>query len=191
MGLDLTAGEVVWLLGLSRHQAIEEDAPGSSLGHLDGGGGEHHGIPTVARWSEVHAAKSRLVARARNRARAALDTFAMELRGRGYTESEVADLVGSSQQSVNRHFKIGLRELLDELEVDPFDTSPAMSRISMCLRCGVRPRARRAAVFQKVPGSPPREVQPERHLSVCARCVADPAGLMVGRRANSSEAGRG
>jgi hypothetical protein len=166
---DYTAGEVAWLLSLTRTDAIEHDAPSSHLGQPDGAGEGGHRIPTLARWAEVHGVKRRVVCRRR-------DALAAELVARGYTQPEVAELLDSSQPTIHRRFKASVRDILAELGGEADDVADAPARPSMCLRCGVRPRARVAPIYLKVRGQAPRQVSPERELGVCALCAVDDVG---------------
>jgi hypothetical protein len=160
-----TVGELVWLLALRYKDALEEDLPGSSLMRADGGGGRWGGdptrIPTLARWSEVHAAKERVVRRRR-------DAIAAELLAQGYVQAEVASLLETSQQTVSRRFRATLREILDELG-GPRSSEDASSRVPLCLICGRRPRARAAAVTRNTLGGV-QVLRAERDVAVCDGC---------------------
>ena len=105
-------GEVVWLLALSRKDAIEEDLPGSSLLQPDGGSSETTRVPTLARWSEVRTVRDRVARRKR-------DVAATELVAQGYSQGEVAALQGVSQQTISRRFRATAEEIVALLNGAP------------------------------------------------------------------------
>lgn len=91
-----SVGEVVWLLALSRKDAIAE------------GLGDATRVPTLALWSEVRAARRRLGGQRR-------DTAAAWLLAQGHSQGEVAEQLGMSQQTVSRRFRASIEQLVDEL----------------------------------------------------------------------------
>lgn len=64
-------------------------------------------LPVVVRWREVH--------EARVRAQGRLDERVVALRGQGFTEREIAPIIGRSQQTVSRRFRASVVEILREL----------------------------------------------------------------------------
>jgi hypothetical protein len=116
--MDYSAGEVAMFLAITDpRDAI--DTPQSGLTAPDGGGGgEGDRIPFFARWSEVHRAKRRVIARrslAIDRERAQLVAVEAQLVARGYTGDEVASIMSTSQQSVSRHSRSMIDSILHEL----------------------------------------------------------------------------
>lgn len=167
-----TVGEVVFLLGLTEHQALSEDAVFRSCladitedGHSSSTShAEFDPVPTYARWSEVHRARLRAIPEA-------IDRRIVDMRARGFTEREISQRLDVSQPTVHRHFRARLRDVIAELGgvVEPEDTT---SVIPMCLLCGQRPRAVLARVTRKRRGMAPKVLLEERHSSVCVECTA-------------------
>jgi hypothetical protein len=172
-----SVGEITWLLALNYEDVLEEDFPATSLSQPDSNGsGDTTRVPTLARWAEVRAAAARVIKHKR-------DLEGAELVARGYTQAEVAGLLGASQQTVSRRFRATVAEILEELGGPVQAPADATSGPAACLLCGVRPRARAAAVTRRVRGGV-QVLRAERELGVCAAC-ADPGsvGLLTGRAA--------
>ncbi len=168
-----TAGEVVWLLSLTPEEVELEDVPGSILGQPDGGGeGDGHRIPTVARWSEVQRARERVIRRKARADAGRREVEALELVARGYTQQEAAAIAETSQPTVSRRVRTGLREILAELGGEAAGPAETTSHLELCLACGERPRARVPAVRRKRPGMEPLELRPERPIGLCVRCAS-------------------
>ena len=171
MGYDAyTAGEVVWLLGLTREEVVLEDLPGSVLGQLDGGGeSDGHRIPTLARWAEVHRARDRVIRRRAIVEAASREFEALRLVARGYTQQEAAAIAKTSQPTVSRRARAALREVLAELGGELVEDRGDLR--SLCLSCGTRPRARVPAVKRARPGMEALVVRPERPIGLCTECA--------------------
>lgn len=166
-----SAGEVVWLLSLTREEALAHDsAPRTSTAHMSTDGTERAqssegpSLPAVVRWNDVHDARARVLDRKRM-------VQVIRLRGFGYTQQEIAEKLGVSQPTVSRAFKAAVREVLEELGGEQLPAMAASSRLSMCMRCGQRPRARHPEVRRRVRGAPPKLVRPERQASLCDHCL--------------------
>lgn len=118
-----TPGEVLFLLSLTREEAIDVDASQpDSCAHLSedpipsGDAGDDAELFTIARWHDVHDARRRIVHSKR-------DDLLLQLRARDFSQEEIAAVLGSSQPTVSRRIKATLRELLDDLGAD--DRGPA------------------------------------------------------------------
>ena len=170
MGDAYTAGEVVWLLGLSREEVELEDQPGSTLGQPDGGGEHGHRIPTLARWAEVRRARDAVIRRRRAAEAVARGMAVLELVARGYTQQEAAAIAGVSQPTVSRRVRASLRDILAELGGE-LGLEDATSHIELCLSCGLRPRVRVPAVKRHVRGVGMVELRPERPIGLCRSCA--------------------
>jgi hypothetical protein len=165
-----TVGEVVFLLGLTEHQALGEDAVFRSCladvtedGHsASTSHAEWDPVPTYARWSEVRRARARA-------AQSKLDAAIVDLRARGYTEREIGEQLDVSQPTVHRHFRARLREIIAELG-GVLEPEERTSTVSACLVCAQRPRTRLAAVRRRVRGGW-KTVTPERYSSLCVECT--------------------
>jgi hypothetical protein len=137
-----TRNDVAFLLSLSHEEAIEQTFPvGSSLRKLSDETGAHgfcaedHEVPLIARWAEVNAAKHRIIASKENIA-------LMQLRLQGYTDEEVAGVLGLGRRTVGRRWRATLQEILEALGGEVEGTALALDHIDLCLRCGERPRGR-------------------------------------------------
>src|SRR5207245_2814029 len=86
----------------------------SSLEHLSDEAGhsslapEDHDVPLIACWAEVDAAKKRIVAHKEHLA-------LLQLRLQGYTDEEVAGLLGLGRRTVGRRWRATLMEILEAL----------------------------------------------------------------------------
>lgn len=160
-----STGEVVWLLSLGRQEAICDDAsPRSGLAsERTGVSSEGPPLPVSVRRWDVRRARNRVVASKRDRQM-------LELRGAGFTETEVAAETGVSQATVNRRVRASVREIVDELGGEHDQPAEAQSRTSMCMVCAVRPRARHEAVRRRVRGGW-KTLVPERQGSLCEQCL--------------------
>lgn len=124
-----TRGEVAWLLGLTREEAIQQDACQSdSLAHLaDKDASDFHTatqewdpVLTIARWNDVHRARTRvlatrLVADGVDPADVWVELIITTLTAWGVPGPEVARLVGVDRFIARRKFTGLLRYILDEL----------------------------------------------------------------------------
>jgi DNA-binding transcriptional ArsR family regulator len=165
-----TVGEVVFLLGLTEHQALGEDASFRSCladvtedGHSSSTShAEFDPVPTYARWSEVQRARARV-------AQSKLDSAIVGMRAQGFTEREISEQLDVSQPTVHRHFRARLNEIVAELGgvLAPEDRT---STVSACLLCAQRPRTRLAAVRRRVRGGW-KILAPERYSSLCVQCT--------------------
>jgi hypothetical protein len=180
--LSYTPGEVAYLLSLSRSQARDESVRWSdSVGSLS-----HDDLPAttstefapvllIARWRDVHGARATVVARKRAEAARELDAAAREAVEQGLAETwaivaarlaasperAIAAALGLSDTTVHRRFRASLEEILAELGGSAVPETPASSRVSACLVCAERPRARSA--------------DDDRQLSTCVECYVPPA----------------
>lgn len=165
-----TRGEVVWLLSLTREQAIDMDATqrDSCAGLADdtdllGGTGEPSQLPTIARWHDVQRAKREVV-------RAKEGLASLQLRAHGYSERELAKLFNRDRLALRRRWHASIEEIIERLGGVGFE-EPALSHIDLCLHCGKQPRAYLGAVTIKVKGGR-RTVQAARYASVCSSCLS-------------------
>lgn len=193
-----TRGEVAFLLGLTREDAILADAVPRSSANLSGNessaamlGYDETSLSTLVRWTEVQQARRRVIAR-----RLAGDGMAPQemheqltivvLRSWGLTGPEIADLVGLDRFSAERRFKGLVRDVLAELggEAEPppdrLDAPPPA-----CLRCGVRPRVRSREAVRRLVDGVRRRITIERQTSLCARCLADARSVRDGEARGS------
>lgn len=119
-GCDYTVGEVLWLLQMSRQEAIEYDAvPKDSCADLSEdpqGGGSADADPSlfvVLRWHDVHDAAKRVSIRKEN-------AHIIRLRAVGYTEEEVSARLSLDRRTLRRRFRATLAEIVAELGGNPF-----------------------------------------------------------------------
>jgi hypothetical protein len=141
-GAGYSRHEIAFLLSLSHEEAIEQTHPVvSSLRKLSDES-EGHGfcagdrdVPLIARWAEVDRAKRRV---AQNKESIALT----QLRLQGYTDEEVAGMLGLGRRTVGRRWRATLQEILELLGGETDGVELALDHIDRCLRCGENPRAR-------------------------------------------------
>jgi hypothetical protein len=164
---------VLWLLSITREEAIEYDAmPRDSCASLSADGSAaapliEGSLMVVLRWHDVHRAR-RIVAGEK------LSRMILRLRAEGFTEREVAEVVATPKTTVRRRFDATLSEIvrfLGEAEAD----EPVPVEAS-CLVCGAAPRVRLAPVMGKRRGKL-RVVSPARTARVCANCLAPDLAL--------------
>lgn len=164
-----TRGEVIWLLSLSRDDAVDLDAtPPDSCSHLRGSGDaaapetDDDRLPVVARWLDVQRARGAILADKRSVA-------SLQLYASGFSDREVANMLGQDRMAVRRKWRATVDEILEFLGgvVEP---DPALSHLDLCLRCGQNVRVRLGAVKVRVRGGW-RIDQPERQASVCRACL--------------------
>jgi len=117
-----SAREVAWLLSMSYKDALACDtAPADSwpdllsgdaqLGHaIDPS--EQTGLPVVLRWHDVQ--------EARGHVQSEIDRDVVELRRAGYTQAEIGERLGRSQQTVSRHLRATVEEIARAL-AEPSD----------------------------------------------------------------------
>lgn len=176
-----TVGEIVFLLSLDSDEAVEEDSRfRSCLAQITPDGelapstsAEYDPVPTFARWSEVHGARYRVM-------KSKLGEAVLELRLAGYTERELAPVLGISQPTVHRHFRARLAEIIVELG-GVVELDERTSSVPACLLCAQRPRARLAARTMKVAGR--KRLIAERQSSLCRDCHPSPELLVPARTA--------
>lgn len=113
-----TVGEVLWLLQMTRQEAIDYDAsPKDSCADLSEdpyGGGSANADPSlfvICRWHDVHDARKRVVRRKG-------DEFIIRLRAEGFTELEIVRLARVPQATMRRRFRATLAEIVTELGGD-------------------------------------------------------------------------
>jgi hypothetical protein len=164
--------EVIWLLSLSKDDALEYDtSPPSLLGRVSSdeitasGVDDDSDLFVVVRWRDVQLARKAVRATPEQQQ-------ILNRRVAGETEAEIATKVGTSDTTVRRRFASTLDSIMVVLggDVDE-EQDTTESQVSACLNCGERPRARAPAVYRRRRGQPPEEVQAERQLSVCATCA--------------------
>lgn len=115
---DYTPSEVAWLLSMTHGEALSCDShpPDSwpdllssdaQMGHSGGieEGGE---LLVVLRWTDVHRAKKQV--------QGSIDDQVMVLRSAGYTQEEIGQALGRSQQTVSRQWRASIEEILAELQ---------------------------------------------------------------------------
>lgn len=185
---DYTRGEVAWLLGLTREEALLEDAcQPDSLAHLaDEDASDSHTatqewdpVMTVARWSDVHTARTRVLAG--RLLEDGVEPVAVQqelvivtLTTWGLTGPEVAAIVGVDRFTARRRFSGLLRYILDELggEQEP-DGQMLARRADACLKCGVRPRIRSQQKVRRLVDGMRRRITIERQTSLCLECLQE------------------
>lgn len=183
-----TRGEVAYLLGLTREDALLAEALPPSSANLNGNESsasrlayDDTALSTLVRWSEVHQARRRVIAHrlaqdgADEKEIASQLTIAV-LRSWGLTGADVAEVVGLDRFAAERRFNGLLRSVVEELGGEA-GTPPTRldAPPPACLKCGQRPRIRsRTKVRRKVDGRRQRVVI-ERQTSLCAVCL-DGAG---------------
>lgn len=181
-----TRGEVAWLLGLTREEAILQDAcQADSLAHLaDEDASDSHTatqewdpVMTVARWDDVHRARTRVLAQRLLDDGLSVDEVRMELviaylRAWGIGEYDVARLVGIDRYAARRRFSGLLRYVLDELGGEKArDEAMLERRADACMRCAARPRIRWEKKVRKMVDGRKTTVRVERQTSLCAECL--------------------
>jgi hypothetical protein len=172
-----TRGRVVFLLGLSQRDAryLDEgfvsclanctvDGPGSPTTHQ-----EWDPVFTIAEWNDVQRAGDRVDANQRD----AEGQLVLELRGRGHTMREIAELVKGSAMGVHRSARGRLGLILEELGGEAEPPAPARSQVEACLRCATWPRARLRARYRNIRGRGKVEVRAERQAAVCEHCLPE------------------
>jgi transcriptional regulator len=162
-----TIGEILWLLSLTREQAVDLDAtPADSLAatsetHAADARTIDGSIPVIARWHDVQQAKARLNATKQ-------ELKMVELRAQGQTDKQVAETLGTSRQTVNRKWRATVQEILDELGGEYHES--ALSHIDLCLNCGKHPRAYLKAVTRKA-NHKTITTSPARSAAYCTNCI--------------------
>lgn len=169
VGGGYTRGEVLQLHGMSHQQAIDADAvPRDSCAglskdsHPTPGDLEDRPVPVIARWTDVKRAEARV---ASDRDALAI----LQLRASGFSEREISRLSGRERVAVRRSFHATIAEILVELG-EGREEPLQLSRQDACLRCGIYPRVRLAAVNRRVRGGW-KEIRAERQASVCHVCI--------------------
>lgn len=164
--------EVAFLLSLSHEEAVERTFPvGSSLRKLsdesEGYGfcAEDHDVPLIARWAEVDRAKRRIIA---NKESIAL----MQLRLQGYTDEEVAGMLGLGRRTVGRRWRATFAEILESLGGEAESIVLALDHIDLCLKCGHNPRGRVVRRTRLWINDAWRWKTVERSSSICTPCLA-------------------
>jgi hypothetical protein len=163
--------EVVFLLSLTREQAIDLDAvPRDSCTDLRGttdavteSAADTDRLPVIARWLDVQRARQSVIA---DKEAVAI----LQLRAGGFSERELVRLTGNERLSLRRRWHATIDEILEKLGGEAEEPT-ATSRIAMCLKCGKRPRVRLSEVKTRIKGGW-RIDAPGRHASVCAECLS-------------------
>lgn len=183
-----TRGEVAWLLGLTREEAVLEDAcQPDSLAHLaDEDASDSHTatqewdpIMTVARWSDVHDARTRVLAHQLlndgvEPVVVHQEIVIVTLTSWGVTGPEVAAVVGLDRFTTRRRFTGLLRYILDELGGEYEHAAPMLARrADACMKCGVHPRIRTEHKVRRLVDGTRRRVTIERQTSLCLQCLEE------------------
>jgi hypothetical protein len=160
--------EVAFLLSLSERDAREHDeciascAAGWGATATSPSAGEDT-LPLGLRWRDVQLARKAALASI-----SAEHDLVTQLRISGHTEERIAAIVGTSDSTVRRRFASTLDSIMLALGGELADDE-AQPRVSLCLICGDRPRARAVTHGPKRKGQPrPRH---ERQLAICRVCA--------------------
>jgi hypothetical protein len=171
-GTQYTVAEVAFLLALSHEDAIDISVAWSdSLAKCTHDGpaapttSEDWDPPMlIARWHDVQAAKRRAQI-------GKLRLEILRLRVAGYTELEVAQLVGLGKKTAARRFRASLDEILEELGGVATNVDAPTSSVPACMSCATRPRTRRTRMVVRLRGTRYRRVLEEGQSSLCAPCL--------------------
>ena len=170
--------DVAFLLSLTHDEAVEQTFPVvSSLSKLSdetqahGLADEDREVPLIARWAEVDRARRRVH---ENKANVALT----QLRLQGYTDEEVAGMLGLGRRTVGRRWRATLEEILQLLGGEYDDVELALDHIDLCLRCGQEPRTRTTRRTRLWINSRWKWKTIEVPSSMCEACLA-PAELPI------------
>jgi hypothetical protein len=173
MSVGYTRNEVAFLLSLSHDEAVEQTFPmGSSLRKLsdetEGHGfcAEDHDVALIARWAEINQAARRV--------RLNKESIALtQLRLQGYSDEEVAGMLGLGRRTVGRRWRATLQEILDLLGGEHEGVERALDHIDMCLKCGERPRGRATRRTRLWLNERWRWKVVERPSSMCTVCLEE------------------
>ena len=161
--------EVIWLLSLTRSDAItiDEGFRDSCLGlvaALQGAALSAEGppVPTIARWNDVHRARTAIID-------AKQAVAILQLRASGFSERELARLSDNSRLAVRRRWRTPVDEIIARLGGGD-DSTPMLSHVDLCLACGEQPRIRLQPVRRRVKGGW-ETTQEGRMASVCLECL--------------------
>lgn len=181
-----TRGEVLYLLSLTRGDAIEDDegyvdscARFSADGNLASTThAEWDPLMTIARWNDVHGARARVIAQRMEAASCnpreiQFETVILILRARGHTEEEIAERTGLHRLAARRRFTAATNAILEELGGEVLvDEDDMPSTVPACMRCARRPRARVQERRRRIRGGS-RILAPERLSSLCVQCTPE------------------
>lgn len=181
-----TRGEVAYLMGLSREDAVLADAVPRSSANLNGSESsaavlayDDTALSTLVRWSEVHQARRRVIADRLAQDGADDDEIASQLtiavlRSWGLTGADVAEVVGLDRFASERRFKGLIRSVLEELGGEA-GTPPTRldAPPPACLKCGRRPRIRSSQKKRVEVDGRRTTVKVERQTSLCAVCLEE------------------
>lgn len=178
-------GEVAYLLGLTREDAVLADALPRSSANLNGNESsasvlafDDTFVSTLARWSEVNEARRRVIARRLLDQGVDEQTVAQELavaylRGIGVTSQAAAEMLGLHHMKTYRRFVGLIRDVLAELGGE---APPVPDRLDApppaCLKCGERPRIRSVKKVRRLVDGRRQRVVIDRQTSLCAVCLA-------------------
>lgn len=164
-------GEVIWLLSLTRDQAIEMDSnhrdscAGLAASNESGGSisAVAQSVPTIARWADVQRARRDVI---REKEGLAI----LQLRAGGFSEREIAKLSDRDRLALRRRWHATVLEILDRLG-GPGQDEGTTSRIDSCLKCGEHPRVQLLPVKARTRGGW-KIVSKGRQASVCRTCLS-------------------
>lgn len=159
-------GEVLWLLSITREEAIDHDAsPGCGVGNLSGDTTSHTSsleedrpLLAIVRWWDVHTARLRVVS-----GQSRQDV--LDARAAGLTEHATSQVTGLPVSTARRRFEQTLTLLVDELNGAHEDNAIPSCR-EMCMVCAQRPRCRTTTTATR-----PKGGWRYRQSSVCAKCL--------------------
>lgn len=168
-----TRDEVVWLLGMSRDEALEHDCSSPSFvatfaaeGLGAASAGDDEGLFRIALWWEIHNARRWVLNHGLVSAPA---VQVARLRAQGFTEQAAADVVGIDRNASRRYFERVVDAILDRLGgAAPQRCSPP---VPTCAKCGQRPAVKSRDVRRRLHGQGLVVVKPARQLSLCAGCI--------------------
>lgn len=201
-----TRGEVTFLLGITRDDALISEAMPRSCANFSGNESsaavlayDDVQLSALVRWDEVHAARRRVIARRLQeegvpRGEIVRQLTIAVLRSWGVGGPEAAAMLGMDRFVADRRFRGLIGEILDELGGEVADGPERLDApVPACMRCGQAPRVRsRVEVRRLVDGVRRRRVL-ERQTSLCAGCLAEasirrPTGEVVGTLRDLREA---
>lgn len=179
-----TRGEVIFLFGISREDALLADAVPKSSANLSGNESsaaiaayDTVHVSTLARWTEVHQARRRVIARflaedGADRREVLLQLVITVLRSWGLNGPEVAEIVGMDRFRAARRFTALLAAVLDELGGEAPELPDRLDApVPACLRCGRAPRIRSQEHVRRLVDGARRRVTIDRQTSLCATCL--------------------
>lgn len=194
-----TAGEVLVLLSLDRKEALRDaGAVSSSIGRMSPGGKGKVGssnpddvgdVPMLARWSDVHGARRRVIARQMRDDGCSPDAVAVEmailtLRADGVPPELVLEQIGVDRLAKSRDVD---RERLDEILVmraQGHTEAEIAAAVGMSLSTTRRRfQASLNAIISELGGNPgPAPADLDRGVAACMTCGQRPRARLAARR---------